>query len=46
LALNGEQFYAVAALALASNAVLSAVEGAISLFALKFILRVNKGLLS
>lgn len=46
LALNGEQFYAVAALALASNAVLSAVEGAISLFVLKFILRVNKGLLA
>ncbi|ARQ99975.1 cobalt transporter CbiM [Campylobacter porcelli] len=46
LVLNGKEFYAIASVALASNLVLMMVEGIISLFAIGFIYKVNRGLLN
>ena len=45
LALNGEEFFAVAGLAFAANIALMVIEGIICLFGLSFIWRVNKELL-
>lgn len=46
LVLNGKEFFAIAGLALASNLVLMVIEGIISLFAISFIYKVNRGLLN